>query len=309
MTERDVQIKGLIFNVQRCSVHDGPGIRTTVFFKGCPLRCLWCDNPESINPLPEIMFDSSKCTSCHECITVCPQKAITRSPDGITIDREVCDNCGDCAEACNSKALEICGYYSSLEDLLHEIERDIPFFKTSGGGITATGGEPVSQHEFLEDLFKSAHERGIHTALETSGYAAWKALKEILRETDLVLYDIKAIDPELHREMIGVSNELILRNLERITAEGINLIARIPVVPGYNVVSEKEVHKIGVLLAELGGVNRIDLMPYHKFGIRKYKMLDRQYTVRADPPKKVFLGKLRKSLKDLGFQVSVGGLI
>ncbi|MFX1487210.1 MAG: glycyl-radical enzyme activating protein, partial [Promethearchaeota archaeon] len=284
MTKRDVQIKGLIFNVQRCSVHDGPGIRTTVFFKGCPLRCLWCDNPESINPVPEIMFDNSKCTSCYKCLSACPQNAITASSDGIKIDREACDNCGECTKVCNSKALDICGSYSKLDDLLYEIKRDIPFFGTSGGGITATGGEPVLQHEFLKELFKSAHGSAIHTALETSGYAPWKALKNTLRETDLVLYDIKTIDPELHREMTGVSNELILQNLERMTLSDINLIVRVPVIPGHNIVSERDIHKIGVFLAELGGIDRIDLMPYHKFGISKYKMLDRQYSFEANPP-------------------------
>ncbi|MFX0096939.1 MAG: glycyl-radical enzyme activating protein [Candidatus Hodarchaeota archaeon] len=309
MKRNDTQAKGLIFSIQRCSLHDGPGIRTTIFLKGCPLRCLWCDNPESLNPFPEIMIDNSKCIKCYECVDSCPVNAIAESLSGIIINRRICDVCGECTEACNSKALSICGFHSTLEGVIDQVEKDIPFFRTSGGGITATGGEPLLQPRFLNELFKAAHQKGIHTALETSGYAPWKVLKETLEETDLVLYDTKIIDSLLHREMTGVSNRRILQNLERITLTGTDLIVRIPVVPGYNISSGKDIREIGVYLADLEGIDRIDLMPYHELGINKYKMLNRQYDIRASPPKKAFLNELKRILENLGFMVSIGGLM
>ncbi|MFX0089103.1 MAG: glycyl-radical enzyme activating protein [Candidatus Hodarchaeota archaeon] len=309
MIKKDTQVKGLIFNIQRCSLHDGPGIRTTVFLKGCPLRCLWCDNPESLNPFPEIMIDHSKCIRCYECVNGCPVRAITKSSNGIIISRNKCDICGECTEVCNGKALNICGSHSDLEDVIYQIERDIPFFRTSGGGITATGGEPLLQPKFLNKLFKAAHEKEIHTALETSGYAPWKVFEETLKETDLVLYDIKIIDPTLHREMTGVSNKLILRNLERITLEGTDLIVRIPIVPAYNISSGEDIREIGMYLAEFEGIDRIDLMPYHELGVNKYRMLNRQYNLQASPPKKVFLSELKGILEKLGFRVSIGGVM
>ncbi|MFX1362564.1 MAG: glycyl-radical enzyme activating protein [Promethearchaeota archaeon] len=309
MIKKDTQVKGLIFNIQRCSLHDGPGIRTTVFLKGCPLRCLWCDNPESLNPFAEIMIDNSKCIGCYECVNGCPVRAITKSSNGIIISRNKCDICGECTEVCNGKALNICGSHSDLEDVIYQIERDIPFFRTSGGGITATGGEPLLQPKFLNKLFKAAHEKEIHTALETSGYAPWKVFEETLKETDLVLYDIKIIDPTLHREMTGVSNKLILRNLERITLEGTDLIVRIPIVPAYNISSGEDIREIGMYLAEFEGIDRIDLMPYHELGVNKYRMLNRQYNLQASPPKKVFLSELKGILEKLGFRVSIGGVM
>jgi pyruvate formate lyase activating enzyme len=185
-----------VFDIQRFSIHDGPGIRTTVFFKGCPLKCMWCANPESLNPFPEIMFNEARCTNCYRCVSVCPLGAIMQHSGTIFIDRKRCDGCGKCVDVCYSGALHLCGRYMSSEEVLNEVERDTPFYKTSNGGMTASGGEPLMQHEFLIEFFAGAHERGIYTALETSGYASWKIFGKVLKHIDLVLYDLKAVDPK-----------------------------------------------------------------------------------------------------------------
>lgn len=304
------RVKGLVFNIQRFSIHDGPGIRTTVFFKGCPLRCIWCANPESINPLPEIMFNEARCTKCYECVSTCSSGAIAQLRSGaIIINRKKCNGCGECVDVCYNGALDICGRYMSPEEALSEVERDIPFYETSNGGMTASGGEPLMQHEFLIELFRGAHEEGIHTALETSGHASWKVLSKVLRRADLVLYDLKTVDLEMHKEMTGVTNELILKNVERISHEGVPTIVRIPVVPNYNVVTEEDIHRIVKFLVKLEGIERIDLLPYHRLGEIKYQLLGRKYGVKANPPKKEFMNKLREIIESYGYKTSIGGML
>jgi len=300
----------LIFNIQRFSIHDGPGIRTTVFFKGCPLRCQWCHNPESIKPLPEIGYHESRCIKCHKCIEVCPTEALSTSQNGIMINREKCDGCGKCAEICYSGALELYGRHMKIEEVMAEVIRDLPFYKNSNGGLTASGGEPLAQANFVADFFARAREEGIHTALDTSGHAEWATLRKVLDYTDLVLYDVKTMNPERHKMLTGVSNDLILANLERICGEGIPVIVRIPLIPNYNIVNvEKDSKEIADFLQSLKTVKRVDLLPFHRLGKSKYLMLGRNYIVDIEPPDKEYVERAKKILVSGGIEVSIGGLL
>jgi pyruvate formate lyase activating enzyme len=270
-------VEGIVFNIQRFSIQDGPGIRTTVFLKGCPLRCAWCSNPESQNFRPEIVHRDSSCTRCGLCISVCPEKAISLRDKGVSIDRKLCTNCGDCIGVCVPGALKILGQTMSAGEVFREIKKDADFYWNSGGGVTASGGEPLAQPDFVAALFKLCQDTGIDTCIETSGCASTEALEKVLLYTSLILYDVKMGDSGPHRKWTGAPNKEILLNLEKAIASGVPVTIRVPLIPGIND-SNEELKKIARIAADLPKKSvKVELLPYHRFGMGKYQQLDREY--------------------------------
>ncbi len=263
---------GMVFDIQKFSVHDGPGIRTTIFMKGCPLRCLWCHNPESWHAKPELLFDLGKCTSCGRCIPACPNGCHKIENGKHIFDRSTCTTCGICAKACFSEALELCGEVRSAEDVIAEVMKDKLFYDNSGGGMTLSGGEPMAQFEFTKELLKLGKENGLHICIETCGFAQKKQYEEILPFIDLFLFDIKTVDAEKHKKLTGQDNALILENLRFINDSGAKIHLRCPLVPGVND-SDAELSGIGKLADSLSNVIEVDVEPYHPLGISKAKRL------------------------------------
>jgi pyruvate formate lyase activating enzyme len=268
---------GTTFNVQRFSTEDGPGIRTTVFMKGCPLRCKWCHNPEGLSPQPELVWYDVRCVGARECLTVCPYDALELTPDGMRLDRERCTVCGLCEEACPAGALEVIGREWTAEELYAEVAKDRAFYETSGGGVTVSGGEPVMQAEFVEAFLRLCREGEMHTALDTCGHADWAIYERLLPFVDLVLYDLKIIDRERHREATGVYPDRILENAKRIAQKGIPMWVRTPVVPGYTD-DENNIARLSFHIRdELSTVERWDLLAYTNLGQPKYSRLGLPY--------------------------------
>ncbi|MFB0562254.1 MAG: glycyl-radical enzyme activating protein [Candidatus Lokiarchaeia archaeon] len=295
---------GIIFNIQRYSIHDGPGIRTTVFLKGCPLTCKWCANPESINPHPEIFFREERCDQCGNCLKACLQGAITLDENGVQIDRIKCDSCMKCEEVCHTSAISRIGKKITVEEIVTEVMRDEPFYNNSGGGVTISGGEPLYQAKFTLNLLKECKERSLHTALDTSGYAKWEALDEILNYTDLVLFDIKHLNQEMHQNGTGVGNELILRNLEKILKKGVRVWVRVPIIPNYNN-SNQHIETLASFLSEKL-IEKVSLLKYHEWGKHKYKFLGRDYPLKETPAiNDEKLQSLKSIMESYGLSVTV----
>ena len=299
-------IRGVIFDIRKYSIHDGPGIRTTVFFKGCPLSCGWCHNPEGQASKPEIMYRQSRCIQCDTCLAVCPAGAISRN-DGVTlIDLKKCDLCGDCLANCYSQGLELAGRMMTVNEVLAEIERDVIFYDQSGGGATFSGGEPLLQHDFLKALLQACGERGIHTALDTSGYASWQALDDLRAYVGLFLYDLKLMDDAQHRNYTGVPNKLILKNLQRLSDHGQRIIVRVPIIPGINDHADN-LRQTGKFLAGLSSLERVDLLPYHKIGLGKYTSLQKVYKLNEiQPPSQERMAELASIFYGFGLNVKIG---
>lgn len=270
---------GTTFNVQRFSTEDGPGIRTTVFFKGCPLRCVWCHNPEGLSPHPELVWYGMRCIGARDCLQACPLQVLELAPTGMRIDRSRCDACGACADACPAAALEVIGRTWTPEQLLNEVQKDVVFFETSGGGVTLSGGEPMLQGEFLTALAHLCQKADLHVALDTCGCVSWDRFKSVLPTIDLVLYDLKIMDAARHKAGTGADNRTILENARNVAALGLPMWIRTPIIPGYTA-SVENVSALGKFIArELPTVERWDLLAYTNLGQPKYHRLDRPYAL------------------------------
>ena len=314
------ELTGKFYDIQGFSVHDGPGIRLTLFMKGCPLRCPWCHSPESQAFHTELNWMEIKCVGtekCGRCLGVCPHDAITPGKtkaalDGsgeirlVTTDRAKCDNCGECAKACTSKALYMCGADYTLDEIMERVRRDLPFFKRSGGGVTVSGGECLCQPEFTLAILKRCREEGIHTAVDTTGFVRWEVIEPILQYTDVFLYDIKGVDGALHEQVIGVPNDLILENARKIAAAGGRFQIRIPVMPMYSD-SAEVFDEIGRFILELGdSVDVVQILPYHNLGTVKWERLQTQRPVfEATPPSDELIEERRRQLEEMGLNVIV----
>lgn len=298
---------GKIFNIQRFSINDGPGIRTTVFLKGCPLHCSWCHNPESISGDQEIILREDKCIRCGSCLEVCENNAAQQIDNQIITVRENCMQCGKCIEVCYTEARAIAGREMSTEEVLDEILKDTVFYGESGGGVTFSGGEPFLQHEFLHSLLARCKQHNIHTAVDTTGYTSVEILQRSINFIDLFLYDIKTMNDTIHKSFTGVSNKLILENLKKLSEWQKNIIIRIPIIHGINDNLE-EIRNIGEYVESLGNISEIHLLPYHKSGIEKYQRLGLDFHIdNIEPPASETIEMIAGELKKHMQIVKVGG--
>lgn len=299
---------GIIFDIKHYAIHDGPGIRSTVFFKGCSLQCQWCHNPEGIHTEPEIFLRNEKCPSeCRFCISACPNGAIRRNKGSIEVDLSRCDLCSECEEACVYGALEIIGRKVSVKDVMGELEKDSLFYEESQGGVTFSGGEPFEQPIFLNALLDKAKSKDLHTTVDTCGYFNPNLLANFDRKVDLFLYDLKMIDDEKHKKYTGKSNSLILDNLRRLTANGHRVAVRIPLIAGIND-DDNNIEKTVEFLKNLNHIEQINLLPYHSGGSLKQKRLGKkQLHAGFQSPSSERMEAIKKIFKANGFSVKVGG--
>lgn len=290
--------KGITFNIQKFSIHDGPGIRTTVFFKGCPLRCEWCSNPESQIKNVQILHDQSKCSYCLSCVAACPNGAITYEDNKIIINEDKCVGCLTCVNSCPNRALSYEGDYQTVDEIVDICMQDIDFYEESGGGVTISGGEGMSQPDFLKKLIAELKKNSVHVAIETTGYVKKETFEELARELDLLLFDVKHYDREKHYNGTKVYNDLIVENLKWAIDNGIEVLPRIPVIPDFND-SLEDAEGLAELLVEVGA-KKVQLLPFHQFGEKKYELLNRNYKYKnkkalypedLEEYKKIFLDK------------------
>ena len=265
-------ITGIVTDIQRFSIHDGPGIRTTVFMKGCPLRCAWCHNPETLSPAPQVQVLPDKCIGCGECLTACPRGAHVMVEGRRVFLRQRCAACGRCAETCYAGALTLVGKTMTAEEVTAQVLRDRPFYDNSGGGVTLSGGEPLCQCEFSREVLRLCKDAGLHTAVETNLAAPWEDLASILPVTDLVLADVKMMDPALHQRWTHLPNDGVLANARRLSQQAVDLVVRTPVIPGVNDTSD-QIGRIADFIAGFANLLYYELLPYHPLGRGKYESL------------------------------------
>ena len=292
--------KGVILDIQKFSIHDGPGIRTTVFLKGCPLNCLWCHNPESKNFQPQLSYDANKCIMCGKCETVCPVNVHKFENNTHCTDYSKCILCGKCVESCPVNALSIYGKSMSINEIISEVKKDKKFFENTGGGITISGGEPLSQQEFTAALAKEAKEQGIHVTVETSGFASKESVERVAEYTDLFLFDYKVSDDELSEKLIGIKDlNKILENLDLIYSKKKDIIIRCPFIPKHNI-TEKHFRKIAELEKKYPDLLGIEILPYHNFGKNKADSIGDKYEVEVKMPEDSEVDSWLVKFRELG---------
>lgn len=298
--------KATVINIQKYSIHDGPGIRTTVFFKGCPLSCWWCHNPESHKKEHELMFYEDKCKGCGKCSKRCPQGAITLEHGLAKRDASLCSLCGRCAEFCVQQAFELVGQDLDVNELMKEILKDKAFYENSNGGVSFSGGEPMLYADYLKEVLTKCKMHGIHVAMETSGCVAWSEYEKVVDGVDLFLYDIKHIDDELHKKYMGASNQTILANLQKLSDLGKEIIIRMPIIAGVN----DDLETIDKIIAYLKTIRfkQVDLLPYHKLGMNKYHNLARVYLLTGmEKPSDEVMQEIKKRFESAGMLSKIGG--
>ncbi len=299
---------GLISTVQKYSTKDGPGIRSTVFFKGCPLGCLWCSNPELIRSQPDLLYTREKCERCGTCTEVCPKKALAFNEDGyISVIRDLCDGCGDCVETCPNSALELIGKLVSVDELSKELLKDRVFYQTSSGGVTFSGGEPLWQSGFVAQVARCMKAEGIHTALDTAGDVGWCHFEEVLDSIDLVLFDVKFASRELHRQFTGRENDLISANLQLLSKLKVPLHIRLVMIPGIND-TESEIRARMEIVKSLKSVEQVDILPYHRYGAGKYARLELEYPLmEMEEYQPDRIAEISSLISNYGFRITIGG--
>jgi len=302
----DLKTDGVIFDIQRFSLHDGPGIRTLVFMKGCPLRCQWCSNPESQSFDPEIFFYEDKCIGCGECVKVCPFGETLR--ENWPVDRAECSECGSCVSVCYAQARTLVGRSVGVKDVLDVVLRDRVFYEESGGGVTVGGGEPLEQPDFVAALLQSCRDENVHTAIETCGLARWEALEKVLQHTDLLLFDLKHMNTETHKRYTGAGNERILENAKNASKIAKEMVVRFPLIPNVNSSQENIEGLAQFITASLRRVRKVDVLPYHTMGASKIMRLGKKYPMNdIEPLKKTEIERAKAILESYGLEVKVGG--
>jgi pyruvate formate lyase activating enzyme len=297
----------MIFDIKRYAIHDGPGIRTTVFFKGCPLACPWCHNPEGVSSSPQLMWWPRRCLACGDCSEACSEEAISFAEGDLEVDRARCTKCGECAAVCCSHALQVIGRTMTPGQVMEVLEKDRVFYEESGGGVTFSGGEPLMQQEFLHDILRTCRQHGIHTVVDTSGYTEPDTLLRVSDDVDMFLYDLKIMNDDAHKKYTGVSNEPILENLRLLSEHGSEAVVRLSLIPNVND-DVGNIGELGAFVASLKNVGAVHILPYHRAGISKAKRLGESGEIFENvPPSSDILSSVENRLRGFGLEVWVGG--